>query len=93
MDFIITDTFFSRYKFSLHYIFYILYVNCNTPVPDSLLFKIKFFFQTNEELDKTVQRCGKVEAKSEDAHNKANVERVHIKRDLDTVREDLKKIT
>ena len=49
-------------------------------------------FQTNEELDVTVDRCKKVENKSQEAHAKADQERKAMKKDLDGVRDDLQKI-
>lgn len=50
---------------------------------------MKLDFQTNQELDSTKSRQEKTEAKSNEATNKAEKERGHIKHELDTVREAL----
>ena len=39
------------------------------------------------------RRCAKVQAKSDEAHKKAEEERDSIRRDLDNVRDDLARIT
>ena len=49
--------------------------------------------QTDDELNVVTRRCAKVQAKSDEAHRKAEEERATIKRDLDNVRQDLAKIT
>ena len=49
--------------------------------------------QTDDELNVVSRRCAKVQAKSDEAHRKAEEERATIRRDLDTVRQDLAKIT
>lgn len=48
---------------------------------------------TNDELRTTVERCAKVEDKSEEANQKATAERKHIKSELDNVRKDLQQIS
>ena len=48
--------------------------------------------QTNDELSVTVDRCTKVETKSEEAYTKADVERIHLEQEVETVRSDLGKI-
>ncbi|CAD5122442.1 DgyrCDS10865 [Dimorphilus gyrociliatus] len=48
---------------------------------------------TNEELDKTLKRCAEVQAKSDDAHKKAEEERKHMKEDLENVNNELIAIT
>ena len=48
--------------------------------------------QTDDELAVTLERCAKVEGKSEEAHSKAAQERASIKADLDSVKADLAKI-
>lgn len=48
---------------------------------------------TNDELRTTVERCAKVEDKSEEASQKATAERKHIKSELDNVRKDLQQIS
>ena len=50
------------------------------------------YFQTNDELSVTEDRCAKVEGKSEEAYTKATQERASIKADLDSVKTDLTNI-
>ena len=45
--------------------------------------------QTNEELDMTMTRCGKVKAKSDEANAKATAERKLIAQDLCNAQKDL----
>ena len=47
------------------------------------------YFQTNDELDVTTDRCYKVECKSNEAIAKTEAERSLIKRDLESVNNDL----
>ncbi|XP_025109475.1 coiled-coil domain-containing protein 178-like [Pomacea canaliculata] len=49
--------------------------------------------ETNQELMATQQRQAKTEQKSKEALTKAETERGHIKREIDTVRDKLKRIT
>ncbi|XP_077991434.1 uncharacterized protein LOC144445672 [Glandiceps talaboti] len=49
--------------------------------------------QTTEELEKTLQKLKQTEAKSAEAHGKAEMEREHIKKELDTVRQALHEIS
>ncbi|XP_006822410.1 uncharacterized protein LOC102808581 [Saccoglossus kowalevskii] len=49
--------------------------------------------QTNDELAKTVEKLKQTESKSEEAHGKAEMERAHIKKELDTVRQALHEIS
>ena len=48
--------------------------------------------QTDQELDVTITRQTKTEAKSNEAIQKAEVERGHIKHELDTVKDALSNI-
>ena len=52
-----------------------------------------FRLQTDDELNVVARRCAKVQSKSDEAHRKAEEEREMIRRDLDTVRNDLARIT
>lgn len=54
-----------------------------------LLTNRQCFYQTNDELGNTVERCAKAENKSEEAFSKAEAERTHIKNDLAAVEKDL----
>ena len=49
-------------------------------------------FQTDQELDVTITRQNKTEAKSSEAIQKAESERGHIKHELDTVKDALSNI-
>ena len=51
-----------------------------------------FLFKTNEELQITLDRYRAVEDKSKEAHRKADEEREAMRKDLDSVRMELKKI-
>ena len=48
--------------------------------------------QTDQELDVTITRQNKTEAKSNEAVQKAEAERGHIKHELDTVKDALSNI-
>lgn len=49
--------------------------------------------QTNDELSVTVDRCAKVETKSEEAYTKADVERIHLQDEVEQVRLELGNIS
>ena len=52
-----------------------------------------YLIKTNEELNTTVEKCAKVEAKSEQAHQKAAAEREQIKNDIQAVKNELQQVT
>lgn len=50
------------------------------------------FHQTTGELDKMIEKMTKTQNKSHEAHGKADMERAHIKKELDSVRDALTEI-